>query len=159
LIVVDVDLPRACQIGDVGALVDSRPEARLLVLTASASEADVADAVAAGARGYLLKNASPRELILEIKAAVAGDALVLPREIVRMLERSAPAADEGAPDLSERELDVLRLLAQGRDNGQIARALFISPSTAKTHVSRILRKLRSENRIQAAVYAAKCGLV
>jgi DNA-binding NarL/FixJ family response regulator len=160
LIVVDVDLPAGCEIGQLRELVDRRPGARVVVLTASAGEASVAEAVLAGARGYLLKNASPGELVLEIETAVAGDALVLPREVVHMVKRFASErAEPQAHSLSDRELEVLRLLVDGRDNGQIAKALVISPSTAKTHVAHILKKLRSENRIQAAVYATRWGLV
>jgi DNA-binding NarL/FixJ family response regulator len=141
-------------------LGEHRPAASILVLTSSASGTAIAEAVAAGACGYLLKTASPGELVLEIQAAVVAKALVLPREAAEMVERCAPAPGmEHQPSLSARELEVLRLVAQGRDNGEIATTLFISPSTAKTHVSHILKKLRSTNRIQAAVYAAKCGLV
>ena len=160
LVIVDLDLPDNRELAAMRGLGEHRPAASILVLTSSASGMAIAEAVAAGACGYLLKTASPGELVLEIQAAVVAKALVLPREAAEMVERCAPAPGmEHQPSLSARELEVLRLVAQGRDNGEIATTLFISPSTAKTHVSHILKKLRSTNRIQAAVYAAKCGLV
>lgn len=160
VVVVDIDVPAGWDVEGVRELTAEQTEARLLVVTSAASEEAMTAAVAAGACGYLLKSASPAELIVGIQAAAGGHALVLPREAAHMLERLAgDGGGENGADLSGRELEVLRLLAQGRDNSEIASALYISPGTAKTHVSHILRKLDTENRIQAAVYAVRQGLV
>lgn len=156
---VDIDLPGGLPLESLEALAERAPAVRLLALTLSADGEDVAAAVAAGADGYLLKRASPFELAAEIRAAAAGNALVLPATASRLLEQAgAGRHDERAAGLSERELEVLRLIVDGRDNGEIAASLFISPSTAKCHVSHILGKLGTKNRIQAAVYAVRCGL-
>jgi DNA-binding NarL/FixJ family response regulator len=117
----------------------------------------IVEAVAAGAGGYLLKEASPAELAVAIRTAASG-ALVLPPSATALLRRSEGRRDV-APRLTAREREVLALIASGRDNGQIATELFISPGTAKSHVSHILRKLEAENRTAAAVQAARIGLV
>ena len=121
------------------------------------------DAILAGACGYLLKDASIDELLRGIDAAVAGDSLMSPAVAAKLVQRiRAPSARPRRPvraELSERELDVLRLIANGKDNATIAGALHISPKTVKNHISNILMKLGIENRIQAAVYAVRSGLV
>jgi DNA-binding NarL/FixJ family response regulator len=104
-----------------------------------------------------LKEASPAELAVAIRAAASG-ALVLPPAATALLRLSEGRRD-AAPQLTARERQVLTLIASGRDNGQIATELFISPRTAKSHVSHILRKLKAENRTVAAVHAARIGLV
>jgi DNA-binding NarL/FixJ family response regulator len=124
----------------------------------------VADAVEAGANGYLLKDASGDEIAAGVRAAAAGEALISPRIAAHLLERLRP--DEGGSGfvardragLTDREREVLRLLAAGRDNAGIAQELFISPRTVKNHISSILAKLHVKNRIQAAVYAVRKGL-
>jgi DNA-binding NarL/FixJ family response regulator len=157
--VVDIDHTDGVGVEDVARLAKADPTLSILVLSAFVSDEEVAASIAAGACGYLLKTVSPDELVLDIQAAAAGRTLILPRSTAAMLHREAARAGESPQELSARENEVLRLLAKGLDNASIAAALFISPSTAKTHVSHILRKLRSENRIQAAVYAAKSGLL
>lgn len=111
----------------------------------------------AGAIGYLLKNTGADEVRRAIKAAAEGKVQLAPEAAVRLMREVG--VQGGSESLSERETDVLRLLARGRANKQIARELFIGEKTVKTHVSNILRKLDVKSRTQAALYAARTGLV
>ena len=125
----------------------------------------VRDVRLAGACGYLLKSATTQEIVNGIGAASRGDALLSPSVAAKLLDRvresPAPSAapDPAQASLTDRELEVLKLLASGMDNADIGRSLFISPSTVKNHISSILLKLQIENRIQAAVYAVRSGIV
>jgi DNA-binding NarL/FixJ family response regulator len=137
----------------------------VVVLTISADDDDVMNAVMAGACGYLLKDSSIQELIAGIRAASEGESLISPQIAAKVLQRlraqskDADAAETIRAELSDRELQVLKLIANGNDNAQIARELFISPKTVKNHISNILMKLQIDNRIQAAVYAVRSGIV
>lgn len=163
VVVMDLNMPG---IGGVEATlqIGERVEStRVLVLTIVAGEDEVNQAILAGAAGYLLKDAAPDEIAAGVRAAAAGHALVSPRIAALLLERvragtQEQAAADGLDRLTERELDVLRLLAAGKSNPDIAAALQISAATAKHHVASILEKLGLENRIEAAVYAARSGL-
>ena len=138
---------------------------RVLVLTISDQDADVMDAILAGACGYLLKDSSIDELMAGIRAAAAGESLVSPAIASKVLQRlratsSSPReAETIRSELSEREIQVLKLIANGKDNAMIAAELHISPKTVKNHISNILMKLQIDNRIQAAVYAVRSGIV
>ena len=160
LAVVELQLPGLPGVETIRRLRSQSPHTRAVVLTGR--EHQVAEAVAAGACAFLLKTSTLEALTDALRAAAGGHSLVLPAAAAALLRTGrdqAARTNDTAAGLSVRELEVLRLLAGGRDNAQIAAELFISPSTAKSHVSRILGKLRSENRIQAAVYAVRCGLV
>ena len=160
LAVVELELPGLPGIETIRRVRMLSQATQVVVLTGR--EDQVAEAVAAGACAFLLKTSPLDSLADALRAVASGHALVLPAAAAGLLAagRDQPdRTDDPAAGLSTRELEVLRLLAGGRDNAQIAAELFISPSTAKSHVSRILGKLRSENRIQAAVYAVRCGLV
>ena len=160
LAVIELQLPGLPGVETIRRLRSLSPGTRAVVLTGRADQ--VAEAVAAGACAFLLKSSPLEALADALRAAAGGHSLVLPAVAAPLLEASheqASGRDGVLSDLSSRELEVLRLLAGGRDNAEIAAELFISPSTAKSHVSRILGKLRSENRLQAAVYAVRCGLV
>lgn len=159
LAVVELELPGLSGVETIRRVRMLSPATRAVVLTGR--EDQVSAAVAAGACAFLLKTSPVDSLADALRAAVGGHALVLPATSAALLRagRDPAGADDPAAGLSARELEVLRLLAGGRDNAQIAAELFISLSTAKSHVSRILGKLRSENRIQAAVHAVRCGLV
>src|SRR4051794_18307341 len=140
------------------------PLTRVVVLTISDQDEDVMDAIVAGACGYLVKDSSIQELIRGIKSAAVGESLISPPIASKVLQRMrAVTLDQGAETIraepSDRELQVLRLIANGKDNSQIAEALHISPKTVKNHISNILMKLQIENRIQAAVYAVRSGIV
>jgi DNA-binding NarL/FixJ family response regulator len=160
LAVIELQLPGLPGVETIRRLRSLSPGTRAVVLTGRADQ--IAEAVAAGACAFLLKSSPLEALADALRAAAGGHSLVLPAVAAPLLEASheqASGRDGVLSDLSSRELEVLRLLAGGRDNAEIAAELFISPSTAKSHVSRILGKLRSENRLQAAVYAVRCGLV
>jgi DNA-binding NarL/FixJ family response regulator len=141
------------------------PLTRVLVLTISDQDADVMDAILAGACGYLLKDSSIQELIAGIRAAAIGESLISPNIASKVLQRvrasstSPEIAEAIRAELSDREIEVLKLIANGKDNAQIAGELHISPKTVKNHISNILMKLQIDNRIQAAVYAVRSGIV
>jgi DNA-binding NarL/FixJ family response regulator len=165
VVVMDLNMPGLSGVDATREITTLAPRTRVVVLTISSESADVVDAVMAGACGYLLKDSSIQQLIAGIRAAAAGDSLISPQIAAKVLQllRSQGAGTAGAEplraQLSERELEVLKLIAIGKDNAQIARELFISPKTVKNHISNILMKLQIENRIQAAVYAVRSGLV
>jgi DNA-binding NarL/FixJ family response regulator len=166
VVIMDLKLPGISGAEATRRLLAAEPELTVLVLTVSAEGGDIDEALAAGAHGYLLKDATARELVAGVRAAASGEAPLSPPVATRLVaamrdaRRARDAAGGESPvELSERELEVLRLISEGRDNPQIARALYISPETVKDHVSHILAKLRVENRIQAAVYAVRTGLV
>jgi DNA-binding NarL/FixJ family response regulator len=140
------------------------PAARVLVLTVASDSADVESALEAGATGFMAKDTPIDSVAVAVRAAAQGVAWLSPRaaELVlgRVRQRSVePEQEPGSPDqLSARELDVLRLIARGLENSEIAEALNISPRTAKNHVSNILAKLGLPGRVQAAIYAVRRGL-
>jgi DNA-binding NarL/FixJ family response regulator len=165
VVVMDLKMPGLTGVEATQQISSTAPLARVLVLTISADDEDVIEAVLAGACGYLLKDSSIEQLIAGIKAAAAGEALISSQIAAQILQQlRAQATDNHAAErirllLSEREVEVLRLIAAGKDNAEIARELFISPKTVKNHISNILMKLQIENRIQAAVYAVRSGIV
>jgi len=165
VVVMDLNMPRMSGIEATRRLARVSPTSRVLVLTVSADDETVADAIEAGASGYLLKDASGDEIASGVRAAAAGEALISPRIASRLLERLRPEEGSQGPgsgtgaELTDREAEVLRLLAAGRDNAGIAQELYISPRTVKNHISSILAKLHVDNRIQAAVYAVRKGIV
>jgi DNA-binding NarL/FixJ family response regulator len=164
VVLMDINMPVMSGVDATREIGRVSPLTRVVVLTISDGDGDVIDAVLAGASGYLLKDASIDELLRGIEAAAAGDSLISPHVAAKVLQRvraAGPTAAERSAraELSERELDVLRLIANGKDNAEIARELHISPKTVKNHISNILMKLGIENRIQAAVYAVRSGIV
>jgi DNA-binding NarL/FixJ family response regulator len=165
VVIMDLNMPGAGGVETTRRLSSLAPLSRVVVLTISADDDDVMNAVMAGACGYLLKDSSIQELIAGIRAASAGESLISPQIAAKVLQRlraqskDADAAETIRAELSDRELQVLKLIANGKDNAQIARELFISPKTVKNHISNILMKLQIENRIQAAVYAVRSGIV
>ena len=165
VVLMDIHMPRVSGVDAINRISVLAPLVRVLVLTISADQDDVADALVAGASGYLLKDASVDELAAGIEAAHEGESLISPPIAAQLIQRLRSAELYGSPNstveqsLSERELEVLRLVAQGKDNAEIARELFLSPKTVKNHISSILRKLQMGNRIEAALYAVKSGIV
>ena len=165
VVIMDLNMPGMGGIEAARQIATVAPLTRVIMLTVSSAAPDITDAVLAGACGYLLKSATTQEIVNGITAAARGDALLSPSVAAKLLERvrEAPARpsvpDPASASLTERELEVLRLLSSGMDNAEIGRTLFISPSTVKNHISSILLKLQIENRIQAAVYAVRSGLV
>jgi DNA-binding NarL/FixJ family response regulator len=165
VVIMDLNMPGMSGVDAIKQIAATAPLTRVLVLTISDQDEDVLDAILAGACGYLLKDSSVDELIRGIEAAAVGESLVSPAiagkvlQQVRATAASPEAAETVRAELSQRELDVLKLIAAGNDNAMIAAELHISPKTVKNHISNILMKLQIENRIQAAVYAVRSGIV
>jgi DNA-binding NarL/FixJ family response regulator len=164
VVVMDLNMPGMNGIEATREIARVAPLTRVVVLTISDQDADVLDAILAGACGYLLKDSSIQDLMAGIRAASVGEALISPHIAAKVLQRIRATgvetdAPSPGPELSDRENEVLRLIANGKDNAEIARELHISPKTVKNHISNILMKLQIENRIQAAVYAVRRGLV
>jgi DNA-binding NarL/FixJ family response regulator len=165
IIVMDLNMPGMSGVEATRRACEGDPAPTVLVLTVSVAQDDVIEALEAGAAGYLLKDAAPDEIARAIRAALEGDTPLSPR-VARILVqrargwRGAPAANpRPTAGLSERELEVLRLLAQGLDNRGIAGRLFLSPTTVKHHVSTIFSKLGVANRVQAAIEGVRTGLI
>ena len=162
---MDLNMPGISGVEATRQMAMIAPLTRVLVLTISDQDTDVMDAIFAGACGYLLKDASIQDLIAGIRAAAAGESLVSPSIAAKLLQglraTGSSRHDAGTirSELSDREIQVLKLIASGKDNAQIAADLHISPKTVKNHISNILMKLQIENRIQAAVYAVRSGIV
>jgi DNA-binding NarL/FixJ family response regulator len=165
VVIMDLNMPGLSGVETTRHLTGLAPLARVVVLTISVDDEDVMNAVMAGACGYLLKDSSIDDLIVGIRAAAAGESLISPQIAAKVLQRlrsqakSEDAAETIRAELSDREIEVLKLIANGKDNAEIARELFISPKTVKNHISNILMKLQIDNRIQAAVYAVRSGIV
>jgi DNA-binding NarL/FixJ family response regulator len=164
VVVMDLNMPGMSGLEATRRLVAQSPATRVLVVSVSAQEADVTDAILAGASGYVLKEAPVEEVVAGIRAAAAGQSLISPRIATMLLQRIRDAAGavdmELAPaNLSARELEVLSLMAEGMSNHEIADVLVISPSTVHNHISSILMKLQVENRVQAAVRAVRDRLI
>ncbi len=148
-------------------LADPAVTARVLMLTTFEREDYLLAALEAGASGFVLKNARPEQLVDAVRAVAAGDSLLSPEVTRAVIERavartsaSAPAAPPVIPEgLTDRELDVLRLLAQGLSNDEIAGRLVVGRATVKTHVSNVLLKLGLRDRVQAVVFAHRHGLI
>jgi DNA-binding NarL/FixJ family response regulator len=165
VVLVDLDLAVASGMDAVRHLAALATRSRVVVLTPAGAEDDVLDAIVAGGVGHLSRDAPIDAMVEGLECVAAGECLIAPPVIARLLERihiwgAESLGDEGGEtSLTGRELEVLRLLADGADNQGIAARLLISPQTAKKHVSSILAKLRIENRVQAAVYAVRHGIV
>ena len=156
VVLMDLLMPVKDGITAIGEIRGEMPEVEVIALTSVLEDASVVGAVKAGAIGYLLKNTQSDELCRAIKAAAAGQVQLSPEAASRLMrEVRAPDSPE---TLTERETDVLRLLATGLSNKEIARDLGIGEKTVKTHVSNVLLKLNVRSRTQAALYAAQIGL-
>ena len=165
VIVMDVSMPGMSGIEALPLVLERAPDAGVIMLTIDGDDSRVLEAVRAGASGYLLKDAQLSEIAAAIRAVAAGLGAVAPGvagALLRSIYSDRPQASErphtAAPTLSLREHDVLALLTRGCDNGEIARRLFVSPSTVKHHVSNLLLKIGADNRVQAATYAVRTGL-
>jgi len=165
VVVMDLNMPGMGGVEATRHIAGISPLTRVVMLTISDEDNDVMDAILAGACGYLLKNASIQELVAGIEAASRGESLISPYIAAKVLQRvraTSAHADIAATirsELSDREIEVLKLIANGKDNAVIAGELHISPKTVKNHISNILMKLQIDNRIQAAVYAVRSGIV
>jgi two-component system NarL family response regulator len=169
VVLMDVNMPVMSGPDAVRQMLARFPGLPVVMLTVSERDEDLFDAIRAGARGYLLKNVGAAELLDALQRVHAGEAILAPSMAVRLLDefrslaeaapREAAPAPTSAGELSERELDVLRLVAQGLSNKEIADALNLSEHTVKTHLANILEKLHLRSRAHAAAYAVQAGLV
>ncbi|MBE3076545.1 MAG: response regulator transcription factor [Actinobacteria bacterium] len=160
VILMDVRMPRRSGIEACSAIKEIAPSTKIIMLTISDEEGDLYEAVRAGANGYLIKDVPGEEIISGLRAVYAGQSLISPSmaskllsEFALMIKRQDERPTAPAPRLTERELEVLKLVARGMANKDIARELFISENTVKNHVRNILEKLQLHSRMEAAMYA------
>src|SRR5437588_12614962 len=164
VVVMDLNMPGMGGVEATRHISTVAPLTRVLMLTISDEDNDVIDAILAGACGYLLKDSSIHELMAGIRAAANGESLISPTIASKVLQRLRASNRQPEiettirAELSDREIEVLKLIANGKDNAMIAGELHISPKTVKNHISNILMKLQIDNRNQAAVYAVRSGI-
>jgi DNA-binding NarL/FixJ family response regulator len=166
VMIMDARMPRLDGVAATRRIREAGDRPRVLMLTTFDLDEYAFAALKAGASGFLLKDVPPEELLFAIRAVHSGDAVVAPSTTRRLIDRFAPMlpAEESAAaselaELTDREREVLILVAQGLSNGELAQRLFVSEATVKTHVGRILAKLGLRDRVQAVVYAYENGLV
>lgn len=165
VILMDVRMPNMDGIEACGRICAGESSARVMMLTTFDLDDYVHEALRAGASGFILKDAPPEQLIDAIRVVAAGDALLAPSVTQTLIDeiarrpRRQPEEFPGIGELTERESDVIRLMARGLSNGEIAGELFLGEATVKTHVGRILAKLGARDRVQAVVAAYESGLV
>ncbi|MEO3805369.1 response regulator transcription factor [Nonomuraea sp. B1E8] len=167
VVLMDIRMPRLDGIQATAQIVRTRglEQVRVLILTTYDTDEYVFDALQAGASGFLLKDAGPAELLHAVRVIAAGDALLAPRITRRLIGQftarrtAARAAEDRLAELTEREREVLALVGQGLSNQEIGAQLFLSPATARTHVSRAMTKLGARDRAQLVVIAYQTGLV
>jgi two-component system NarL family response regulator len=162
VVLMDVRMPRVSGIEATQRLAESLPTTRIIVLTVSDEEDDLYEAIKAGATGYLLKEISIEEVADAVRAVMQGQTLISPSmaskliaEFANLSKVASQRTSVPAPRLTDRELDVLRLVAQGLTNREVAEQLFIAENTVKNHVRNILEKLHLHSRMEAVVYAVR----
>ena len=164
VVLMDVRMPGLDGIAATRALLAVSPDVRVVVLTTFEQDDYIFGALSAGASGFLLKRTKPEELIAAIHAVAAGDSLLSPSVTTKVIERVAgqfepdPSVRERLAELTPREREVLELIGRGLSNTEIAAAFVVEPSTVKTHVRRVLTKLRLRDRVQAVIFAYESGL-
>jgi len=162
IVLMDVRMPKRGGIDACTAVKEAVPSAKIIMLTISDEEADLYEAIKAGATGYLLKEISIEEVASAIRAVQGGQSLISPSmasklltEFATMVKKDGERQPVPGPRLTDREMEVLRLVARGMNNRDIAKALFISENTVKNHIRNILEKLQLHSRMEAVVYAVR----
>jgi len=162
IVLMDVRMPRRGGIDATSAIKEAVPSAKIVMLTISDEEADLYDAIKAGAMGYLLKEISIDEVAADIRAVYGGQSLISPSmaskllsEFAAMIKNKDDRPQLPTPRLTDREMEVLRLVAKGMNNRDIAKQLYISENTVKNHIRNILEKLQLHSRMEAVVYAVR----
>lgn len=162
VVVMDMNMPGMSGVETTPLMLETAPDASILMLTIATDEAEVLDAVRAGASGYLLKDAELSDIVAGIRATAAGHSTIaasVAGHLLLSVRSNDPGARSGSslpgPELSHREREVLSLVSDGCDNAEIAGRLYVSNSTVKNHVSRLLAKLGVDNRVQAATFAIR----
>ena len=162
IVLMDVRMPRRGGIDACTAIHETVPSAKIIMLTISDEEADLYDAIKAGAMGYLLKEISIEEVASAIRAVHGGQSLISPSmasklltEFASMIKKTDDRQQVPTPRLTDREMEVLKLVAKGMNNRDIAKQLFISENTVKNHIRNILEKLQLHSRMEAVVYAVR----
>lgn len=162
VVLLDVRMPGRSGVEICGAIKETAPTTGIIMLTASDDEADLYESIKAGAAGYLLKDGSTYDQVAEaVKLVAAGQSLISPSMATKLLDEFVHMAKGPAPatSLTARELQVLRLVAHGKSNRDIAGDLFISENTVKNHIRNILEKLQMKSRMEAAMYAVRSKLI
>jgi DNA-binding NarL/FixJ family response regulator len=163
VVLMDIRMPELDGLEATRRILAADERARVLVLTTFDLDEYIYEALHAGASGFVLKDDPPEQLIAAIRTVAAGDALLSPAVTKRVIERFTrlprPSAPPGLDDLTARELEVLRLVAQGLSNEEIGRRLFIGETTVKTHVTHVLQKLDLRDRVQVVVLAHQTGML
>jgi DNA-binding NarL/FixJ family response regulator len=166
VILMDVQMPVVNGIQATQAVREKSPDVRIIMLTVSEEDEDLFSAIKAGARGYLVKNIEPEQLIKAIQLVMKGESVIphtmaskVLTEFSRIARKAETPSDSGSKPLTPREREILQLLGQGGSNKEIANRLCLSEQTVKIHLKNILKKLHMNNRIQAAIYAHQQGLV
>jgi two-component system NarL family response regulator len=161
VVIMDISMPGSGGVEATMTLQQTRPQTRVLILTVSEERRDLFTAIKAGAKGYLLKSVGLEELVNAVRLVANGEAIVSPFMAVMLLDEfkqtSGDKAKKEVSELSPRESEILKLVARGATNGEIAAQLFISETTVKAHLRSILEKLQVKNRAQAVAYAAGKG--
>jgi DNA-binding NarL/FixJ family response regulator len=162
IVLMDIRMPELDGLEATRRILAADPTARILILTTFDLDEYVYEGLRAGASGFVLKDEPPEQLIAAVRTVAGGDALLSPtvtKRVIKQFTRSArPEPPKGFDELTARELEILRLIADGLSNGEIAGELYISETTVKTHVTHILQKLDLRDRVQAVVLAYQSGL-
>ena len=159
LVLMDLRMPRLDGAAATARIVAASPGTRVLVLTTYETDDHILAAIEAGASGYLLKAAPQAEILAGIRAVAAGETVLAPSIAAKLVSRVRAGASASPPQLSPRELEVLRLVAAGRSNPEIARSLFIGEATVKTHLLHVFEKLEVNDRTRAVTRAMELGVL
>ncbi len=164
VILMDINMPVVGGVAAIGQILEERPDTGIIVLTMHRQDQYVFDAMRAGARGYLLKDAKPVDLIFGIRMVARGASMVDPRMTTTVLKEFRRLASQVEPDhgvagLTPKELEILRLLAMGMSNKEIGRELCLAEKTVKNYLSTVFQKLQISDRVQAAIFALRHGLL